>query len=392
MSFDTGIFTDLDDSASIADPMVLVRAAAIKPPANMGRFWEDCPIEPDPESNRKFSIFSRTETPQSGTIGTGGWDDSATTALPVTDATGLVKGLVLNVAGEYVVVTSVNTGSTPNTIAVRARGAAGTTAATHLAAVEYTVVGSAIDDIDLKDVTSIHESTNEYENYMQTMAEPIDYTKGGILDPRKGLSDNQIRIMEEEAMMRVAKKIYTTSVLGKKAAKTSTSPWLTAGLLQQLSDTTGGRLVQTYAVGGVLTEAKLRAALRIAFERGNPNTMYVSSANKDTINGFLASSSATKVSVGTDLTNTVAGYYVDSYNYEGNIIDIKIDLSIPDDQIPIVDISKCKKGWKQGDSLALEKQPTQSTREFRSAYNGSFFLAVEDVGYAHILLTGITQS
>ena len=57
MSFDTGIFTDLDDANSIADPMVLVRASAIDLPMNKGRVWEDARTHEDPDSNRKFEIY-----------------------------------------------------------------------------------------------------------------------------------------------------------------------------------------------------------------------------------------------------------------------------------------------------------------------------------------------
>jgi len=389
MAFETGILTDLDDANSIADPMVLIRASAIKLPMNLGRFWEDCVTKVDPDSNRKFETYSRSETPRAGTIGTGGVDDAVTT-IPVTSASGLIKGLVLNIAGEYVVITSVNVGA--NTIAVRARGAAGTTAAAHLATVAYTVVGSAIDDVDLKNVESVSEITSSYLNYMQTSAETIDYTKGGEINTRTGLTDSMVATMEEEAMNRIARNVYATSINGKKAPKTATSPWLGAGLLQQLTDNADGRLVLTYAVTGVLTELKLKAALRIVTERGTPTDIYVSSANKDTINEFLATAGATAIRVGTELANTQAGYHVNTYDYEGLILNIKIEQGMPDDQIAIVNINKCFKGWKKDDQLVLEAQPVQSTREKRSAFNGSFFVALEDVGYEHILLTGITQS
>lgn len=391
MPFDVGLFTDLDDTNTIAESRVLARAAAIQPPANLGRFWEDMGVDEDPESNPKFDIFSRSETPRTGTIGAGGWDATATTALPVTSAAGLIKGLVMQIEDEVVVISSVNTSN--NTIEVRERGTAGTTGAIHNAAVDYEVIGSAIDDVDLKDVSSVHEITSYYQNYVQTVAEPIDYTRGGQLNPRKGISDSMVALMEEEAMLRVAKNVYASSIKGLKQQKATNKPWMTAGLLQQLSDDTGGRLVLTYDVAGALTEDKLRDALREVFERGTPTDIYCSSANKDTINGFLLSApSATKLVVNTSLQNTVAGYQVDTYNYEGQILNVKIELGMPNDKIAIVNINKCKKGWKKDDSLLLEEQTTLSSREKRAAYNGSFYVAVKDVGYEHILLTGITPS
>ena len=385
MAFETGIFTDLDDSESIADPMVLVRASAINLPMNKGRVWEDARVKEDPDSNRKFEIYSRTETPRSGDLN--GAIDAAVTTITLTSTAGLIKGLVLKIESEYVVIASVVDAAD---ITVRERGTAGTTAATHADAIVYTVIGSAIDDQDLKDIDSVNEITAVYENYMQTVGEPIDYTRGGRLDPRKGIAQPTIDLLEEEALLRVAKGIATTSILGKKATKTANNPWMTAGLLQQLSDATGGRLVLTYAVGGALTEIVLKAALLEVTQRGTPTDIYVSNANKVIINEFLGASAATKLSVNTDMNNTTAGYYVDSYNYEGLILNVKVDLDMPDDQIAICNMNKVWKGWKKTDALQLEEQPPASSRELRSAYNGSYFLAVEEVGYDHILMTGIT--
>ena len=387
MSFETGIFTDLDDAESIADPMVMVRASAIDLPMNKGRIWEDARVKEDPDSNRKFEIYSRTETPRAGTIGAAGWDIDDVAVLDVTSTAGLIKGLVLQIESEVVVISAIESATK---LGVRERGTAGTTAATHAAAVAYTVIGSAIDDQDLKDISSVSEITAIYENYMQTTAEPIDYTRGGRLDPRKGIAPQMVQLLEEESLLRVAKGIASTSVKGLKQAKDADAPWMTAGLLQQLSDATGGRLVLTYATGGGLTEIKLKEALLEVTQRGTPSDIYVSNANKVIINEFLGASAATRLSVNTEMANTTAGYYVDSYNYEGLILNVKVDLDMPDDQIAIVNMNKVWKGWKKGDELQLEDQTTLSSREKRAAWNGSYFLAVEDVGYEHILMTGVT--
>jgi hypothetical protein len=92
----------------------------------------------------------------------------------------------------------------------------------------------------------------------------------------------------------------------------------------------------------------------------------------------------------TDQVNTTAGYYVDSYNFEGNQLDVKVDSDVPNDQIPIVTIDTCRKGWMGNDALSLKEEPPQSSREFRDSINGSFGIKVENVGYDHILMTGIT--
>jgi len=386
MSFETGPLTDMSDANSIADPIVLVAASAVKNPVNLGRFWNDCGEFTENESNRKYDVYSRSETQRAGT--TGSWDDSATTGLTVVSSVGLIKGLVLKVEDELVVVNSITNATT---ITVVARGAGGTTAAAH-SAKAYTVIGSAINDIDLKDIGSVTEVTNVFNNFMQTVAEPIDFTKGGQIDARKGLSANQLALVQEEAMTRVAKNIFGSSIHGLKQQKTGDSPYMTAGLIQQLTDTTDGRLVLEDSSVGALTETKLKSALRQVTATGMPTDIYVSSANKDLINEFLGSASASQVALNSDIRNTTAGYFVDSYNYEGQILNVKIDLSMPDDVIAIVNINKCKKGWKLNDALEYTDEPALSSREKRASFNGSYGLAIEDVGYEHIVMTGVSQA
>jgi hypothetical protein len=387
MTFATGIVNDLSDSASIADPVVLVAAEAVKLSPFLGTFWNDMPLFTEPTSNRKFEIFSRSETQRGGTIGAANWDIDDVAALDVVSTVGLIKGLVLKVESEYVVVSSI---TSPTKLAVIARGAAGTTAATHASGVAYTVVGSAINDEDLKDISSVSEVTSSFLNYMQTVAEPIDWTKGGEIDPRNGLSVNMIALLQQEAMTRVARNIYSTSILGLKQQASGESPYKTAGLIQQLTDTTGGRTVLTSAVGGAFTEAALITALRAVTNNGTPTTIYLSAANKKLMNAFNGSSAPVPVTVNTDQRNTVAGAYVDSYNYEGLILDVKMDLSLADSSVPILNIAKCQKGWKANDQLMYHDEPIISSRENRASFNGSFGMAIADVGYEHTIMTGIS--
>ena len=61
----------------------------------------------EPTSNRKFDIFSRTDTQRNGTVGAATWDASAITNLDVTSSAGLIKGLILQLQAEVVVVDSI---------------------------------------------------------------------------------------------------------------------------------------------------------------------------------------------------------------------------------------------------------------------------------------------
>ncbi|MBW2647817.1 MAG: hypothetical protein JRE23_16935 [Deltaproteobacteria bacterium] len=159
---------------------------------------------------------------------------------------------------------------------------------------------------------------------------------------------------------------------------------MTAGLIQQL--TRAGGLIED--VTGAFTEIALKAALRESTKNGTQTDIFLSAANKDIFNGFNGASSA--VTINTDKGNTEAGFYVDTYNYEGMIMNVKMDLSVPDDVVPIVNIGKCKKGWKANDALAYHDETPQSSREFRSSFNGSYGIAIEDVGYEHTILTNLT--
>ena len=236
------------------------------------------------------------------------------------------------------------------------------------------------------------EVTNIFANFMQTVAEPVDFTKGGQIDARKGLSTGQMSIVQEEAMTRIAKNVFASSIHGLKQQKSGDSPYMTAGLIQQLTDTTDGRLVLEQGTSGVFTEATLKTALRTVTRTGMPTDIYLSSANKDLMNEFLGAASASQVALNSDIRNTTAGYFVDSYNYEGQVLNVKIDLSMPDDVVAIVNINKCKKGWKLNDALMYDPQPDASSREKRAAFNGSYGIVIEDVGYEHIIMTGVTQS
>lgn len=381
MSFETGVITDLSDANSIADPIVLVSAAAVKNPEFLGRFWNDMTEFNEQESNRKFDIYSRSETARDGAIGANWSDGTATTGLILATTVGLIKGLVLQIEDEVVVIKTVQSATT---IDVVARGAAGTTGAAHADTTAFTVIGSAINDVDLKDIGSVSEISLVFPNFMQTVAEPIDFTKGGQIDARKGLSPNMMAVVQEEAMTRVAKNIFASSINGLKQQKSGDSPFMTAGLIQQLTDTTDGRLVLEAPTTGALTEDKLKAALRTVTRTGTPTDIYVSAANKDVINGFNSSL------IQTGRGDNQAGFYVDTYNYEGLILRVKIDLSLGDDVVAIVNINKCMKGWKMNDVLEYTDEPALSSREKRASFNGSYGIAIEDVGYEHIIMTGVT--
>jgi len=390
MAFNFGKVTQYDDVNSIMTPEVLITAKSIKLGANEGRLFQMLADRQAPITTVEFEIFNRTQTAKGGTLA-GAWDNSATTGLQVdvSSIKGLSVGSVIKVENEIVVVKEVDGA---NTIAVWSRGAGGTTASAHANATAYKVIGTALNDTDLKNLDSYTESTKKYTNYAQLFAEALDYTKRTADLARRGLSPAQIiLVLREEQMIKIARDLSVATVLGQKQeGSKGGNPYMTAGIFAQLADNAGGGrpTLSLDAGGSALSEAILRAALMPVFQQGAPNSIWVSPKNKEIINGFNNATSSNIV-LNKDAMNTVAGVSVDAYNYDGNMLNVYIDSAIPDDKIAILDMSKATKGWMQNDVLRVEVEPSLSSREHRESVQGSLGIALEDVGYAHTFIENL---
>ena len=388
MAFAFGQFNEFSDSVTINDPVIEAVARAIQLGPFHGKFYEAMGAPQTSITQKEFEIYTRTKTPRDGAIGATQWDGSATTGLSIKEDSlrGLTVGHVLDIGGEVVIVSAVNRSA--NTINVHRRGEGGTAATTHTAGATFQVIGFAGNDTDLKNVESVTESTETWSNYVQTVFETVDWTKHAELT-RKGLSDaNAIVLLTREAEIRVAELLSRMAIRGVKANATG-GRYMSAGLLAQLSDI-AGRGAMTYDVGGDLTEAKLKAALKMRFDAGGTcNTIWVSPTNKEYINAFIGSHPGITLS-DSKTNHTAGGLYADAYDYEGAILQVRVDADMPGDRIAIVNQSKCKKGWLENDGLRMVDEPSASSREKRKSLQGSLGFLIEDVGADHLLLTGIT--
>lgn len=345
MAFEFGQFNEFSDSVTIADPVVAAVAKAIELGPWVGQFYQAMGAPSVTLSQKAFKVYSRTKTSRSGVIGGTAWNASATTGLSMTAEAlkGLTVGHVLQVEDELVVVQSVNRAS--NTIGA-IRGAAGTTAAVHNAGTAYLFVGFAGTDTDLKNVEATSETTNEWENYVQTIFEVIEWTKHGELI-RQGLSTAQAtQLLIREAEIRVAETLSIMAILGRKHKGLSMSdPYMSAGLIQQLTDTNGGtRAPLTYNAAGDITDAKLGAAIKMSLDAGgNPDTIWVNPTGKGWLNNLNAASQSFVQT--RDAGDHVGGnIYIDSYNYEGKVFKVRVDSGIPAGYIAIVKQGACLKG------------------------------------------------
>ena len=388
MAFNFGQFNEFSDSVTIADPVIEAVAKAIQLGPFTGKFYEAMGAPAVTISTKDFKVYSRTLTSRNGTIDAD-WDNDDVTGLGISDDAlkGLTIGHVLDIGGEVVIISAVN--RTNGTISVHARGAGGTTAAAHTSGATFDVIGFAGSDADLKNVESITESTTSWTNFVQTVFETIDWLKHGEL-VRQGLdSANAVQLLVREAEIRVARMLSSMAVRGVKAQATAAGGrYMSAGLLAQLSDSSRG--ARKYNVNGVLTEEVFVAALKAMFDAGGTaNTIWVSPTVKAYINSFIGANSSVSL-VDAKTNHTAGGIYVDSYNYEGAILAVRVDADMPDDRIAIVNQGKCKKGWLAEDGLRMVDEPTLSSREMRKSIQGSVGFLIEDVGSDHTLLYGIS--
>lgn len=388
MAFVFGQFNEFSDSVTIADPVIEAVARAIQLGPFAGKFYEAMGAPAATLTQKEFKVYSRSKTSRDGTIA-GEWAAGVTTGLKVAadSLKGITIGHVLEIGGEVVIVAGVDRAA--GTISVHRRGEGGTTAATHASGATFEVIGFAGTDTDLKNVESVSETTSEWTNYVQTVFETIDWTKHSTLT-RQGLDPaNATVVLVREAEIRVAELLARMAIRGVKAkVEGGTGRYMSAGLISQLSDKTRGAM--TYNVAGELTEKKFKDALKQRFDKGGTvDTIWCSPTVKGYINSFIGADSTVQLT-DTKGNHTAGGVYVDSYNYEGAIMRVRVDSDMPAGSIAIVNQAKCKKGWLSDDGLRLADEPSLSSREMRKSLQGSVGFLIEDVGADHLLLTGIT--
>lgn len=392
MAFEFGYFNEFSDPVTFADPVIMAAAKAIKLGPWTGKFYEAMVAPEITLDTKKFEVYGRSKTSRDGVIGATAWDADDTTGLSMSAAAckGLTKGHVLKVGDEVVVVKTVNRAN--NTVEVLKRGDAGTTAATHTAGAAYKVIGFAGNDDDLENVEGMNETSNVYTNCVQTVFEIINWKKHGML-VRKGMTDAQAKAtLIKEAEVRVAEMLATMCINGYKNIPTDDSGrYMSAGLLQQLTDTNNGqRNPLRYNVNGVLTEAKLLAGIKYCITNGGaPDTLWCDPASKDYINMFNVANSSLAIAANKN-DHTAGGQYVNHIDYEGHIIAVRVDRDIPAGNLALVTQSLCKKGWLADDALRMVDEPAASSRKERKSLQGSIGFAIEGVGTDHLLFDGIT--
>lgn len=392
MAFEFGLFTEFSDPVAMRDPVIFAVAKAIQLGPWVGQFYQAMGANQESLTAKAFDVYNRSKTSRDGVIGATAWGASGATGLSMTaDAVkGLTVGHVLKVGDEVVIVKSVDRSA--NTIDVLARGAGGTTAAAHSAGAAYSVIGFAGEDEDLKNVESVNEKTAAYQNYCQTIFETIDWTKHGEYLTKGYSEQNASILLVREAEIRTAEMLARMAIHGVKMKQVgSTTRYMSAGLISQLTDTNSGtRETLTYNASGDLTQAKLMAALKQIFDKGgNPDTIWVNPTVKSYINNMPFANTSLNFNTNTG-DHTAGGQYVSKVDYEGAILNVRVDADMPTNALAIVTMASCKKNWLENDGLRLVDEPQKSSREMRKSLQGSLGFAIENVGLDHLLVTGIT--
>ena len=383
-----GLHYTLDDANSKADPEILAISKRITPhdSNDFGRVWELFGARAAAITTDEFEILKRQYTKPNISVTASGaaadWDNAATVlALPVTaaDAAIITKGDVLLVEDEIVVIKDVD--RTLNTIDVFERGAGETTAAAHgVGAIDVLIISNANIEGTV-DVEAMVEETDVYTNYCQLIQEKIDLTKADSDQARK--TNQTVETYENEAMLRVKRKLARSSIHGTARVGTKTIAAMTRGLLGWLNLADGLKT----AVGGAFTQLALDNQLNvIRLEGGTPNAIVMSVANKRVFNAFTSADS-----VNQDVKDRTTGRIVETYIADGlGDLPVVVDLDMPNDVIAIVDTNKLTKGWKVADELRMVDEPAVNSRQTAKTIQGKFGLAVENVGQSHALLTGLT--
>ncbi|MFW5720784.1 MAG: SU10 major capsid protein [Bacteroidota bacterium] len=398
MPFDIiGAHSHYDDPESIMDPQMLDFASEIKMSIYEAQIWNRIQGLGQPPQTEKFKIAARTRTGLAGVIGDGvgaGWDNSATTSLPMTaDAVNILTvGSVLELydgtTKEVVVVTSINRSN--NTIEVQARGEGSTDAQTWADESTFRVIGNAIRDDDAQNVEARHEKTYKYENLYQLIYERISLNRSDL--NKREYFQNQLDIEYREALDRVFRLLARSIVNGVKVEGSNSVKAMSAGILDQLIDTAGGERAPLRSnINGTLTETKLKTALEEVLKRGKPNAIYMNPVRKSIFNNFTNSENLYLGISGDELLRTRGlGNFATHYNYEGVSLELVADEAMPADRIAICNEQDIAKFFKPDDPLRLEAEERESVRKLHYALHGKVGFAVKNVGTDHADLYGIT--
>ncbi|UDQ99278.1 hypothetical protein AAEX28_04140 [Lentisphaerota bacterium WC36G] len=385
--FNLGKANEFSDEKTIHDPAILAAAKAAENPPFTGVFYQAMKAPMETLDTKDFKVFSRNGLTRDGVIGTA-WTKTATTGLAIKAEclNGLTVGHVLKVGSEVVCIKSVDRAA--NTISVFQRGHGTGVASAHDTGAAFETIGFAGSDEMLHNVDSCSGVTDEYINYVQTIFEVVDWTKGAELK-RKGLTDGQINaVLLKEGQERVNANLARMAIHGVRQKGDTNTPFMSAGLIEQLTDTCDGKrnVIVCDDAGAAFSKKTLDANIQKVIDAGGAvDTVLVSPVMRNWFN------SLDDVLVTKSKDDHVAGSYNTQYNYNGMIINIMVDRDIPKTCYGLLSIGKCYKQWLKDDGLKKVKEPALNSRLRRESIQGSVAFLIEGVGKWHAWVKNVGE-
>jgi hypothetical protein len=386
MAYTHNLFTTYD--SAYADTEVIGLASYIDEPITTS--WDLFPEGGDPVMTPTINWYDGSSFSMVGAIPSGSsWTSSGTTSLAVSSATAdlLNIGDMLKVEDEYVIVKDVSTSA--DTIDVQARGHGSSSAAAHDAsdaAIAVYIVNNAQIEGTV-DVEGIVQDSVQIVNYVNTIMDLVEVTFVGKraknLDIDDRMADSKL-----QALKRLYRKMNLGLLMSVGDAGTKSTTSRSAKGLRELIATYG----QSYAVGGALTEAKVKAAVALAADKGGtPDTLIVAPREKRVINDFYNSNSFLRID-GPQSTQSF-GMILGEYMSEVGPIRIVQDFQLQSafGNAFLVDSSKIEKRFFVDDPIRFVPEPQlSSSRKEVVSLQGSWTVKATNLASSHVLLTGIT--
>jgi len=354
-----------DHEAITLDPMTLAYYSNV--PEN-NRTTLDLHTQGEALNTTTYKTYTKPTRPRTGTVGTGGWDNSSTEDLPVTAQTALDLdiGKVLKVGSEVVIVKSIDT--TANTIDVYGRGAGGTTAATASVNDEILMTSVAVPEGENLGKGLFNERVAA-TNGTQIITKQAEVTLTEANQKRK-LPQDLLEEKTQDEMYDAVEDMNTASLSGvfQEADSETNTPGMTRGLIESIILAGNGNLVNV--TSGAFTETRVANTLHeIWKQKGIVDTIILSPGNKKIANDF--GNFQGRIA---DVRGNMIGQENDAIAAEGiGDVFFTVDHSLSNSDVVYCNSGDMTKHYFEGDALRVvnTSDPT-NPRLIRNSIMGQF--------------------
>jgi hypothetical protein len=285
-------------------------------------------------------------------------------------------GDILKIESELLLLQSISTDTL--TIAAGGRGYGGSTAAAHVTLTPIRIIGN----VNVQDAAQGGSRTTTKTglfNYTQIYEDTVVVTSTAQAI-KKYVEQNEMSAQLMRAL-RVAWIQYERTLLdGRKVAPSAGVASAMDGILPRIS-------TNAYAKSGaLLTEEFVLQALFDSWNAGGePSHIFVNQFQKRQMNKFLDSQRMTT------RTDRVAGAVVDTYSWDGGLVDVVLDRNMPADTLLVIE--KGRIGFGPLRDHALSAAPVDTTTRLKDAVQiiGQYTSETRNEK-AHAKITGLATS